>query len=65
MVTSKKDIIELIEKLPDDASAKEIMYEIYLRERVKRGLKDAREGRSISHEELLRDVAEWRKSAGQ
>jgi len=64
MVTSKKDVLEVIQKLPDDASLEDIMYELYFRARVDRGLRDAREGRTISHEELLRDVAEWLQSAG-
>ncbi|MBI4614074.1 MAG: hypothetical protein HY720_10735 [Planctomycetes bacterium] len=53
---------EVIEHLPEDAGWDDILYEIYVRQKVSEGLEDARQGRVVSHEELvaLRGVDEDR-----
>ena len=63
--SAKKEALALIDKLPDDATTQDIMAELYFKEQVDRGLRDAVEGRVVSHEELKMRVARWRKSAGR
>jgi predicted transcriptional regulator len=63
--TMKDKAIELISRLPDDVTLEDIMYELYFRERVDRGLAEARQGLTVSHEEVVRNVSEWLQSAGQ
>ena len=43
----------------------DILAKLYLKVQVERGLEDVAEGRTISHGELKRRVARWRKSAGR
>ncbi|MPZ48738.1 MAG: hypothetical protein GEU75_05395 [Dehalococcoidia bacterium] len=65
MMTTKQDIIEMIEQMPEDASPEDIMYEIYVRERIDRGIQEAREGKVIPHEEVKQSLNQWLRSAGQ
>ena len=62
---SKQKALRLIERLPDDASIEEIMYELYFRASVDRGLDDLDKGNTVSHEEVRRSVAKWLRSSGR
>jgi predicted transcriptional regulator len=46
----------LIEHLPDTATFDDLMYELYVRQKIEAGLKDAAEGRVLSHEEVVREL---------
>jgi predicted transcriptional regulator len=47
----KKEAKKLIDKLPDNATRDDIMYELYVKKKIAGGLKAAEEGRVVSHEE--------------
>ena len=49
---AKEEAKKLIDKLPDQATWDDIMYEFYVRKKIEIALKDAREGRLIPHEEV-------------
>jgi predicted transcriptional regulator len=55
----------VIEQLPDDASLEDIIYELYVRQRIERGLQQSEKGETVSHGEVMRDVARWLQSAGR
>jgi hypothetical protein len=61
----KQAALRIIEDLPDDASLQDIMYALYFRQRVDRGLRESDEGKTIPHEEVERSVAEWLRSTGR
>ena len=61
----KEEVIQMIQRLPDDCTLEQIQYHLYVREQVARGLADIDAGRIVSHEEARRRIAEWRKSFGQ
>jgi predicted transcriptional regulator len=63
--STKVEALKLIEQMPDDVSLEDILYELYFRGRVERGLDQARRGETVSHEEVLKSVAPWLQSAGQ
>jgi len=48
----KKEVDSLLEDLPEDANWDDVMYRIYVRQSIEQGLKDAEQGRVISHEEI-------------
>lgn len=50
MGTVKREALKLIQKLPEQASWEDIMYELYVRKKIEEGLKAEEEGRTISHE---------------
>ena len=43
---------ELVDRLPDDASWEDLMYQIYVREAIENGLADSIEGRKASVEDV-------------
>ena len=48
----KEELARLIDQLPDKVTWDDVMYEIYVRQKIEEGLKAAEEGRLISHEEV-------------
>jgi predicted transcriptional regulator len=50
MSSAKQAARELIECLPDSASWNDLMYELYVKQKIEEGLKELDEGRSIPHE---------------
>ncbi len=52
MATTKETAKQLIDHLPDEASWDDIMYELYVKQKIESGLKAVEEGRTIPHEEV-------------
>lgn len=50
----KEEAKKLIDKLPDQATWDDIMYEFYVKKKIELGLKAAEEGRITSHEDVKR-----------
>ena len=50
MPTAKKQVLEMVKKLPEKATWDDIMYEIYVRKKIAAGIQAADEGRVILHE---------------
>ncbi len=62
MSDEKQAAIDLIQRLPDDATTTDIIEELYFKQVVDKGLRDAKEGGLLSHTELKERIAKWRKS---
>jgi hypothetical protein len=54
MATVKEEARQLVEKLPEDATWKDLLYEVYVRQKLEEGRQAVAEGRVISHEEVKR-----------
>lgn len=52
MNIAKEEARKLIDKLPDQATWDDIMYEFYVRKKLEVALKAADEGRVVPHEEV-------------
>jgi predicted transcriptional regulator len=50
----KSEAQRLVDQLPEQASWDDLMYEIYVRQGVDRGIADADAGRVVSHDEAER-----------
>jgi predicted transcriptional regulator len=59
MQTTKEEAINAIETLPDSATMEDIMYRLYVIDKIKRGLKAIDNGETVSLEELEREVETW------
>ena len=59
MQLTKQDALEAIGKLPDDADFDEIMYRLYVLDKIRKGQEAAEQGRTISQEELKREIQSW------
>ena len=54
---SVKEIMQqLVEKLPPDCTWDDVMYKVYVCQKIAAGLRDARERRLLSEEEAFRDL---------
>ena len=52
MSTVKEESIHLIQSLPDTVTWDDIIYEMYVKKKIEKGLKDIEEGRVVPHEEV-------------
>jgi predicted transcriptional regulator len=64
MNTAKQELIELLERLPDDAPMDSLLAETHFKASVLRGLEEAERGDVVSHEEVMRRLSAWRSSPG-
>ncbi len=59
--SAKQAALQLVERLDDDVSFEDIIYELYMLEKIQRGMKDAEEGCVVSHEEAMQRLGRWLK----
>ena len=59
METLKQEAIRVISKLPDTANMDDIMYELYVIDKVKKGREAVERGETISIEELRKEMQTW------
>lgn len=59
MTIDKQQILELIKDLPEEVDIDEIMYRLYLRQKLESAEKDVREGQLVSHEEVVKETSKW------
>lgn len=58
-MTAKQEAKSLLEKLPDNCSIEDIQYHLYVLEKVRSGLEDARENGAISQEDAESRLSKW------
>jgi len=54
MSTVKEESIHLIQSLPDTITWEDILYEMYVKMKIQKGMEDFKEGRTFSHEEVMK-----------
>jgi len=59
METLKQEAIRAISKLPESANIDDIMYELYVIDKVNKGREAGERGDSISIEELKKEMQSW------
>jgi len=59
MDTLREEAINVISKLPDSASIDDIMYRLYVIDKVRKGREAIKQGDSISIEELKGEMESW------
>lgn len=50
----KQEAQKMIDRLPDEISWDDIIYQIYVKKKIERGMKAAQEGRVVAHEDVKR-----------
>ena len=63
MATPKQAAQELIERMSDQVSWNDIMYELYVKQKIEAGLKSVAEGRTIPHEDVKRRLMDKKQRA--
>jgi len=61
MTIAKQQVIDLLNDLPDQVDIDEVIYRLYLRQKLELAEQDVREGRLTSHAEVVRETSEWFK----
>lgn len=56
MQTAKQAATQIINQMSDQASWDDIMYELYVKEKIEAGLADIEAGRTISHEQVKAEL---------
>jgi len=56
MQTAKQEALDAIQRLPNNVDTKEIIYQLYVLENIRRGQQDAAEGKTQSAEQVLEDI---------
>lgn len=59
MQPAKQDALETIGKLPDDTDMDEIMYRLYVLDKIRKGQEAAKQSRTTSSEEIKREIESW------
>ena len=52
MYSVREEAKKLLDKLPDEASWDDVMYEIYAGKKIERGITAAEQGKLVPHEEV-------------
>jgi hypothetical protein len=63
MSNAKQDVESLLNRLPDDVSVEDIQYHLYVLDKVRRGLEDARVNGTLSQEEVENRFSKWQVPA--
>ena len=61
MSSVKEEMTRIIHEQPDDSSFDEILRELALARMIDRGLQDSAAGRTVSDDEMKRQMTQWRK----
>jgi predicted transcriptional regulator len=58
----KSKLEELIKELPEKVEVEDVMYRIYMLQKIEMGEKDIAEGRTFSHEEAMERLSKkWQQ----
>jgi predicted transcriptional regulator len=59
MSAVKKEVSDLLSRLPDDCTIEDIQYHLYVLQKVERGLDDANKDRIHSQHEVEARMSKW------
>ena len=59
MSTVKDEVRRVLDKLPDNVSLEEVMYHLYVRQKIELGLNEVKAGRTISQAEIEKRMERW------
>jgi hypothetical protein len=59
MESLKQEALNVISKMPDTAEIDDIMYRLYVVDKVRKGREAVRRGEVLSIEELKKEVESW------
>jgi predicted transcriptional regulator len=52
----KKSMSDLVQGLPDNCTWDEVMYQVYVRQKIAAGLEDVAQGRVVPHDEVFEEI---------
>jgi predicted transcriptional regulator len=61
----KESLVELVQRLPEECTWDDVMYQIYVRQKIEESIQEADEGKLIPHEEVFREFEQCSPSIGR
>ncbi|MFO1064857.1 MAG: hypothetical protein U0892_13410 [Pirellulales bacterium] len=61
MTTAKETMVDIISRQPDDTSYDALLRELAYFRMIQRGLDDADNGRTVTHDEVKKMLDSWRR----
>ena len=59
MQTAKQEALNSIGQLPEDTDMEEIMYRLYVLDKIRKGQEAVEQGRTLTSKELRREIDTW------
>lgn len=59
-VSDKQQAAQAVAALPDTATFEDVIERLVLLSNIQRGLDDVRAGRTVDHDEMVREAQQWR-----
>ena len=59
MSSVKRAVLDLVKTLPDDCTLEDVQYQLYVRQKIERGMQAVAAGRVQSHEQVKKRLAKW------
>ena len=59
MQAAKQEALNIIDRMPDDSDMDEIMYRLYVLDKIRKGQQAVEQGKTITSEELQRQIDSW------
>lgn len=59
MQAAKQDALNTINQLPENADMEEIMYRLYVLDKVRKGQEAVEQGETLTSEELQQNIDSW------
>ena len=59
MQAAKQEALNIIDRMPDDSDMDEIMYRLYVLDKIRKGQQAVEQGKTITSEELQREIDSW------
>ena len=62
MTVAKKQILNIVKDFPKNIEMEDLMYRLYVLEKIQSGESDIRHGRTLSHKDVWKKIsAKWQK----
>ncbi len=59
MKSLKKNVEQMLRSLPEDSTAEDIQYYLYVLDKIQKGQQDISDGKGITHEEAKTRLSKW------
>ena len=59
MQAAKQEALKTIDQLPDDADRDEIMYRLYVLDKIRKGQEAVEQNKNLTSEQLKREIDAW------
>ena len=59
MSSVKKAVLDLVKKLPANCTLEDVQYQLYVRQKIQRGMEAAAMGRVHTHAQVKKRMSKW------